>query len=254
MDSVTPAAPPEFWATVAQVIPVLALALVFESRVLAKRWSKKRAYRDHLARRAWAITAAFVTIGMVSVEAGAIVELYFPTPDGTVGTIRFVFAVVLITVALFLVISIPITSIVVPAFSDIFGPAYVRYLLRTTARMGAYGRVLIAPTAERLESFHLDKMRDIARRRWIQYEFDGADDERRAVLTEAHGITDAWPATTAAKRLALKTDYEEIQDGIKQLRGSAEEMEQRSRDPKATAKSLRKIEKRFRKALRRVAE
>jgi hypothetical protein len=72
-----------YWSAVSQIVPVLALALVLEARVLSRRWARRKALPSRVERRIVGIAYVVTVSFMVWVELTAIYELAFPAKDIT---------------------------------------------------------------------------------------------------------------------------------------------------------------------------
>lgn len=253
MDPASLAAPSEFWATVAQVIPVLALALVLESRVLARRWGKKRAFEQRKERRMWAVAAIIVTILMVMVEANALGQLWKPTSTPFLDVFGILTAQLVIAATLLLVVSIPIMSIAVPAVLDALGVPLLRRLLRKRRREAIRERKNVALIALESESGNLDALLVLAEWRRVRIRFDAASEEMQAKFLSQNRMT-------GAEFDVVEEDYEKAKKSLVRLRGLIEEIrtvcdeyEARSLDDKTSLNTLRKLDKRNRKALQALA-
>lgn len=120
-----------YWTVVAQIIPVFALALVLESRVLAKRWSKKKAFAAKSSRAAWAWAMIFASVLMTAVMGLALRSLV----EGESQRWESSLASAFITILLLMVVSIPISSITGLALVDVLATTFLN------SRFSKHGRM-----------------------------------------------------------------------------------------------------------------
>lgn len=102
-----------YWAVIAQIIPVLALALVLEARLLARRLSKKKAFAQRRSRTAWGVTFLILAVLLWNGENYAIQALLDdPEREVTGWTLFNVgLAYVGISASLFVIFYIPVMRV-----------------------------------------------------------------------------------------------------------------------------------------------
>ncbi|CAH0227645.1 hypothetical protein [Microbacterium sp. Bi128] len=105
-----------YWAAVAQIIPVLAIPLVIEARLVARRLS---ASQDEFSRRSrrltWGVVFSILAVGMFGTEAVAVTAILFGRVDG----FAYWLAVYVILGALFVVFTVPLSAITSTLVTDI---------------------------------------------------------------------------------------------------------------------------------------
>lgn len=120
-----------YWAVIAQILPVFALALVLESRVLAKRWSKRKAFAAKRSRAIWSwamiIASAMMTLVM-SLALGALTS-------GKSEHWEQLLASTVVALLLLMVVSLPIASITGVALVDVTARAFLN------SRFSKHGRM-----------------------------------------------------------------------------------------------------------------
>lgn len=121
-----------YYATVAQVIPVLALALIIEGRIVARRFAsakKKKLFRaQRRARLRWGVSLAVVTALFMFSEYAAISTLVVvaATPIRPVDYVSVVVSASAILLGLLLTFSQPLTRVIAPAIWELRLIARVR--------------------------------------------------------------------------------------------------------------------------------
>ncbi|MDQ0615308.1 hypothetical protein QF046_002949 [Microbacterium sp. W4I4] len=107
---------PAFWGAVAQIIPVLAIPLVLEARLVAQRVSRSKDEFSRRFRRArWGVLFAVLGIAMAAVEIGALWFILFGSPDYP----AHLAAVAVIVLALLAVFMIPLAAVTTTLLADI---------------------------------------------------------------------------------------------------------------------------------------
>ncbi|PVE67919.1 hypothetical protein [Microbacterium testaceum] len=118
----------DFFAAAAQVIPVLALALVLEARLIANRYSKKNAFGQRGLRVAWGLFLGLLAFLIVQALVSSLNAL---TKDQQATMSGWDWYAYLVTwTAIYLgsaaVVTIPITAIVISAVADVIGYLLLR--------------------------------------------------------------------------------------------------------------------------------
>lgn len=120
-----------YWSVIAQVVPVFALALVLESRVLAKRWSRKKAFAAKTSRAAWAWAMVFASVLMTAVMGLALRSLAAGESQSWESDLATAF----VTILLLMVVSLPISSITGLALVDVLATSFLNSRLSKHGRM-----------------------------------------------------------------------------------------------------------------------
>ncbi|MDR5699953.1 hypothetical protein [Agromyces aerolatus] len=108
MEDLTGEAHRAYWSAMAQVVPVLALALVLETRALARRWSQKKLKATRRARRRWVgvlLVFCFLLPWLITTALGNLAET-------SSRPWQFVLSLAAVTAIAFVVIGLPIASVV----------------------------------------------------------------------------------------------------------------------------------------------
>lgn len=100
-----------YWSVVAQVIPVIALALVLEARHVARRWRRKKNFRQQRQRRGWAITALVLTSALSLFEYWALIKLAEPERLNAFHVLMSSLANLTIALGVILVVSMPLSAV-----------------------------------------------------------------------------------------------------------------------------------------------
>ena len=110
-----------YWAAIAQIVPVLALAFVVEARFTVARLSKKSNISQRKTRVAWASLFLLLAVGLAISEFAAIQSLASPPekPLSEVDTWYFRLSGLVIYVALLVVVTIPIGNLVASSTGDV---------------------------------------------------------------------------------------------------------------------------------------
>lgn len=120
-----------YWAAIAQIVPVLAIPLVLEARLVAHRLSESEQSFNRRARRAgWGLLFSALGISMLGLEMLALSAI----PFGAVRELDFWFSIVVVVAALFTVFAIPLAGIVNSLLTD------VAWILRARLPWGALKR------------------------------------------------------------------------------------------------------------------
>jgi len=85
-----------FWTVSAQVIPVLALAILLEARVLARSFSKKKQFQERKKRTLWGVGLFLVALMLSGAMGGAVAALLTETSreaEVSEGTLALAWAV-----------------------------------------------------------------------------------------------------------------------------------------------------------------
>lgn len=144
-----------FWTTVSQIVPVLAIALVLESRVLAQRYSKRRYYvSSRPVRATWGVTL-FVLAGALTWTLAASLR-FLASADMTQAvnvtkSMQTHIATSVLLAATFVLVSTPIAAIFNASVLDLIVLAARRMpwsktsrSLRELARLDSVYRAMLA--------------------------------------------------------------------------------------------------------------
>ncbi|NLP82476.1 hypothetical protein HF576_01310 [Microbacterium sp. CFH 90308] len=105
-----------YWAAIAQIVPVLAIPLVIEARLVAHRLSESEESFNRRARRAgWGLVFTVLGISMLGLEILALSAI----PLGTVNAFDYWFSIVVVVAALSTVFAIPLAGIANSLLTDI---------------------------------------------------------------------------------------------------------------------------------------
>lgn len=108
-----------YWVTIAQIIPVLALALVLETRALARRWKRKKNYDGSRRTRAvWALALLIAVTAM----GWQLPTALFNIAEGESTILQVLVSSVIMSLLLLIVVTIPISGIISIAVMDTIGP------------------------------------------------------------------------------------------------------------------------------------
>lgn len=109
-----------FWSAISQLVPVLALAFVLEARMIVRRLSRKSEFQRRKTRVAWAFTFLALSVLLVMAELAALQSLASDAaaPVSPAGMFYLYATLVAITVALFIVLTVPVSSLVVASTVD----------------------------------------------------------------------------------------------------------------------------------------
>lgn len=111
----------DFWALIAQVVPVIALALVIEGRALARRYSSKEQFSRRWSRILGAIAFLVIGVALATAEILAIRSVLQSAlqPDMEIDGDDIVFAVNATLVGLVFVLIVPLMLLVDAASGDL---------------------------------------------------------------------------------------------------------------------------------------
>lgn len=240
-----------FWGAIAQIIPVAALALVLEARLVARRLGKKRATHSRFHRWMWALWL-FVTWSLLSyalVRALMILSMVswggeqWSSTDSTK-----LLAIVAVINAFFLVAYLPVTRVIAAATTP-------RGLRDPFAYPWSAGNRLIREIRADIYTYADDheEARNARHRTLLEASkllVLVSDSERH--LTAAQSWLSSDPSLTQDDRVEIRKRLDEAGSLREKARIRFEEMMSNYEQAKANSDLLRKYERRSTKRLKKL--
>ncbi|WP_354242729.1 hypothetical protein [Agromyces sp. PvR057] len=146
-----------YWSAVAQIIPIIALAIVIETRVLVARWRRKK-FRKHRASR-WFLAGAYgiVVISLPFAAMTAIINTSVSTTSRWEGF----FVLLWVVAGLFLVAYIPAWQLITVALYDLaqsVGDRVPWSKMRRLKRLANEGDLLYAAEIRHARGLRIERL------------------------------------------------------------------------------------------------